>query len=445
MKLEDKTMSKEAENKRNTPPHSGFAMFFYRIFYALFGAFADKVHEQNDYYEKEEAKAKQAKEAEAAEKVAEAEEDVKEVEVVKDAEAVKEAQNAAKMKQLQTISKQMEKIQNDYCYTILSTLYSAGQISSIYEHYNSATQPGQKEANNSPVMMEAVGTIAAVAANAKSAGMSEAETQKLIDGVLSGNAKENDPALNEMISKGRETYRTVLQGKDDLGRTMGDIFVDASRTLTKYIANGVPASAKQVFAGRTLKKMMDILPYMNKDAAASLEKDLNSDANYKSAFQGAIKIGEIGAKGLRAQYKLIDDKSTSISDDKYVGYYQDLKALKAVEYGLAVAKSKAENGEAIDYPLIQKGIGNKDTQDKIVESLRSMDGNEFKEKSEQYERAAMKKYILGNSNTLQTLGKNTYEKTAATFKLTNNEPKKENLVKIANANQILPKANANSK
>lgn len=190
---------------------------------------------------------------------------------------------------------------------------------------------------------------------------------------------------------------------------------------------------------------MDILPYMNKDAAASLEKDLNSDANYKSAFQGAIKIGEIGAKGLRAQYKLIDDKSTSISDDKYVGYYQDFKALKAVEYGLAVAKSKAENVEAIDYPLIQKGIGNKDTQDKIVESLRSMDGNEFKEKSEQYERAAMKKYILGNSNTLQTLGKNTYEKTAVTFKLTNNEPKKENPVKITNANQILPKANANAK
>lgn len=39
-------MSKEAENKRNTPPHSGFAMFFYRIFFAMFGAFKNEINEQ---------------------------------------------------------------------------------------------------------------------------------------------------------------------------------------------------------------------------------------------------------------------------------------------------------------------------------------------------------------------------------------------------------------
>ncbi len=419
-------MGKEAENRQNRPPHSGFAMFFYRIFFAVFGAFEDKINEQNEYYRKEEKKAKQLKDAAVAEKV-------------EAAKAVKEAKKAdhlnvyaEKITELHTISNQMENIQNGYCYTMLSNLYSADQVTSIYEHYNSSAQPGQKETNNSPVMMEAVGTIAAIVSNAKREGMSEADTYKLIDGVFGGNAKEKDSALNDIINKGRETYRAALQGKADLDRTMGDIFVDASRTLTKYIANGVPVSAKQVFAGRTLKKMMDILPFMNPNDMASMKNDLDSDANYNAAFQGAIKIGEIGARGLRAQYKLIDDKSSAISDDKYMGYYKDYKALKAVEYGLAVSKAKEGN----DYPLIQKGIGNKETQDKIVKELRSMEGNEFKEKAEPYERTATKNNILNNTRSLQALGKNTYEQTAAAFKLMNNEPQKENVAKPTNEKQI---------
>lgn len=433
-------MSKEAENKRNTPPHSGFAMFFYRIFFAMFGAFKNEINEQDEYYRRAEEQAARAKKTEDVKEAEDAKQEapVQEAEIKQEAEAVKaEApvvdHTAEKIKELHKISNQMVDIQNAYCYTTFRNLYPDNQISHIYEHYNMDVRPGQKEGNNNPVMWEAVGTIAAVVSNVKRAGMTEAETQKIVDRMLSGNAIDRDPAFYEMVEKGRDTYRAALQGKDDLERTMGDIFVDASRVLTTYVANGVPIGAKQVFAGRTLKKMMDIIPYMNQNAMTSMKNDLSSDANYNAAFLGAIKIGEIGAKGLHAQYKLVDDKSLGINANKYVEYYKDYKALKAVEYGLAVYKSKLEKGEEIDYPLIQKGIGNTGTQDMVVKELRSMDGNEFKEKAEPYERKAMKESILNNSKSLKTLGKNTYETAAVTFKLTN-APQKTN--QVNNTNQI---------